>query len=128
MPSRPPNARGRINEVIRKARVAADDRRRGSSSDRGYDANWAAARRAHLREHPLCRYCELLSSPRITPASLVDHFWPHKGDRELFWDQRFWVSSCKPCHDGPKQRLERAGIKALRRVAALLGLPDRYAA
>lgn len=54
---------------------------------------------------------------------LVDHYWPHKGDQELFWDRRWWVSSCTHCHSGFKQRLEHAGYDAMHRVAARLGLP-----
>jgi 5-methylcytosine-specific restriction endonuclease McrA len=93
--------------------------RRGSRA-RGYDHRWDEARAAHLREHPLCRYCEL--EGRVTPAMLVDHFYPHRGDRAVFWERRWWVSSCAPCHSGPKQAAERAGRTALDALARRLGI------
>jgi len=106
----------------------AADQRRGSAADRGYDAQWSAASRAWRRDHPLCRYCATSAQRRVTPATLVDHFWPHKGDQDLFWDQRWWVSACDPCHSGFKQRLEHAGVEAMHRVAARLGLEPRAVA
>lgn len=47
--------------------------------------------------HPLCRICELAG--RVTPASVVDHITPHKGDASLMWGQSNWQALCKPCHD-----------------------------
>lgn len=32
------------------------------------------------------------------PARVVDHVIPHKGDKELFWNQDNWQSLCVPCH------------------------------
>lgn len=126
MPSKPPNARRRQSLVARTAIERLVDQRRGSARDRGYGSRWERERARWLLEHPLCRYCEISPTrPRITPATLVDHFWPHKGDRDLFWDQRWWVSSCAPCHNGFKQSLERAGAAAMHRVAELLGLDPR---
>ena len=97
------------------------DRDRGSARSRLYDAAWDRAAKAHLCEHPLCRYC--LLDKRLTSATLVDHFWPHRGDRGLFWRREFWVSSCARCHSGMKQAVERAGAAALVALAARLGLP-----
>jgi 5-methylcytosine-specific restriction protein A len=125
MPSKPPNARGKQNLLARTAINRVVDQRRGSASERGYDARWSRAAKAHLNEHPFCRYCATSAKPRVTPATLVDHFWPHKGDLELFWDPRWWVSSCAPCHNGFKQRLEHAGKEAMDRVAKRLGLEPR---
>jgi 5-methylcytosine-specific restriction protein A len=100
------------------------DRDRGSASCRLYGATWDKAAKAFLRRFPLCRYCEL--GDQVTAATLVDHFWPHRGDRDLFWRRDFWVSSCAACHSGMKQRVERAGRAALAALAARLGLgaPD----
>jgi 5-methylcytosine-specific restriction protein A len=76
-----------------------------------------------LSGHPLCRYCGL--EGQVNAATLVDHFWPHRGDRGLFWDERFWVESCAPCHSGMKQSVERAGVPALLALSARIGLPPR---
>jgi 5-methylcytosine-specific restriction protein A len=36
---------------------------------------------------------------RLTPATVVDHRIPHKGDKQLFWDSTNWQAMSKPCHD-----------------------------
>lgn len=125
MPSKPPNARRKQNLMARTAINRLVDERRGTPAERGYDDRWRRASKRHLGEHPLCRYCATSAKPRVTAATLVDHFWPHKGDQELFWDERWWVSSCGPCHNSFKQRLEHAGLDAMHRVAARLGLEAR---
>ena len=35
----------------------------------------------------------------LTPATVVDHVIPHRGDRKLFWDEQNWQPLCKECHD-----------------------------
>lgn len=75
-----------------------------------YDRTWRWLRDAYLRAHPLCRYCHELGI--LTPATVVDHVNPHKGDRVLFYDQSNWQGLCGPCHCGPKQQLERTGHRA----------------
>jgi len=45
----------------------------------------------------------------VTPATVVDHIIPHKGDDKLFWDQTNWQPLCKECHDGTKQSEEKTG-------------------
>lgn len=81
---------------------------KGSASERGYTWAWKKARDAYLREHPLCAYCEERGKYEL--ATLVDHRIPHRGDQKLFWDQKNWASSCRPCHDRDKQRLEKSGV------------------
>ncbi len=49
---------------------------------------------------------------RITPATVVDHITPHRGDQALFWDYDNWQSLCKQCHDADKQREENGGLRA----------------
>jgi|SRR5690606_5488580 len=73
------------------------DKQRGSASQRGYNAQWRKARKRYLTEHPLCVECE--KNGRLTPATVVDHIIPHKGDMQLFWDESNWQPLCKPCHD-----------------------------
>ena len=73
------------------------DRLRGSAAERGYDAKWRRARKRFLQRHPLCANC--LSQGVLTPATVVDHIVPHRGDRALFWDENNWQPLCKSCHD-----------------------------
>ncbi len=84
-----------------------------------YDAQWQKARLRFLGNHPLCVIC--LKRGRVSPATVVDHIKPHKGDMELFWDSDNWQSLCKQCHDGHKQSIEKGGIG--RMGAALDGVP-----
>ena len=73
------------------------DRMRGSATERGYDAKWRRARKRFLQRHPLCANC--LSQGVLTPATVVDHIVPHRGDHRLFWDEQNWQPLCKACHD-----------------------------
>ena len=73
------------------------DRVRGGADARGYDARWRRARKAFLGRHPLCVECQ--RDGKLTPATVVDHIVPHRGDQKLFWDQTNWQPLCKDCHD-----------------------------
>ncbi len=73
------------------------DRLRGGADARGYNAEWRKARAAYLRRHPLCVECQ--KEGKLTPATVVDHIIPHRGDSKLFWDESNWQSLCKGCHD-----------------------------
>lgn len=73
------------------------DQNRGNSTERGYNARWRRARLTWLKRHPLCRICE--EAGRITPATVVDHIVPHKGDPALFWDRANWQSLCETHHN-----------------------------
>ena len=44
---------------------------RGSSAERGYDAQWRIAREAYLRTHPLCERC--LAKGEVEAATMVHH-------------------------------------------------------
>ena len=70
---------------------------RDNSSARGYDSKWKKARDLFLKRHPLCAKC--LLKGKVTPATVVDHKIPHRGDKRLFWDMSNWQSLCKGCHD-----------------------------
>jgi 5-methylcytosine-specific restriction protein A len=73
------------------------DAARGTSSERGYGADWQAARRAFLAEHPSCVACA--SDGKSVASAIVDHIVPHKGDATLFWDRSNWRAICKRHHD-----------------------------
>lgn len=44
---------------------------------------------------------------RLTPATIVDHIIPHRGDTALFWDTDNWQPLCKLHHDKVKQAEEK---------------------
>ena len=70
---------------------------RESAANRGYDARWRAARKRYLKRYPLCIECQ--RKGKFTPATVVDHILPHRGDEDLFWDESNWQPLCKHCHD-----------------------------
>ncbi|WP_127078394.1 HNH endonuclease signature motif containing protein [Rhodomicrobium lacus] len=73
------------------------DRYREPSHVRGYNHRWRKARATYLRSHPLCAMC--WADGVATPATVVDHITPHKGDSTLFWDTNNWQALCKRHHD-----------------------------
>ena len=75
----------------------SSDRMRGGADARGYNAQWRKARTAFLKRHPLCVEC--LRNGKLSPATVVDHIIPHRGDQKLFWDEGNWQPLCKACHD-----------------------------
>ena len=79
-----------------------------TSTQRGYGYRWQKARKTFLERNPLCAMCE--AEGRVTPAGVVDHVRPHKGDQALFWDTSNWQALCAPCHDVHKQRDERGRV------------------
>ena len=117
-----PRGQGTPQQRAREA-----DARRGSARARGYTAEWDKASAYRLAEHPLCEYCAIgaFGEIRDSAADLTDHLFPHRGDRELFWQTQWWVSCCTACHSGPKQALERLGLAAITALAKRLGRPIR---
>lgn len=71
---------------------------RAKTDERGYTWKWRKARAAYLKMHALCVACER-EDHQLTPASVVDHIVPHKGDMTLFWDPNNWQALCKAHHD-----------------------------
>lgn len=86
----------RYCEKHKKLKPITDEVKR-SSTAMGYDAKWRKVRLSYLRENPLCVEC--LKKEIITPATIIDHIEPHKGNRELFWDKSNWQPLCKMHHD-----------------------------
>lgn len=68
---------------------------------------WHRLRWYQLQKEPCCASCA--RRKRITPADIVDHIIPHRGDEELFFDADNLQSLCKHCHDSEKQQLEKSG-------------------
>lgn len=94
---------------------------RRSAFSRGYTKKWDKASKAFRLEYPLCgmrvddappvmSLCDQLQ--RTTPATLVDHVVPHRGDQTLFWDKHNWQSMCKDCHDRKTRAEDLADAEA----------------
>lgn len=101
----------------------AYERERKGARARLYDGRWERCAKAHLAAHPLCVYCAL--DHRVSAAVLVDHLYPHRGDIAVFWRREWWMSACRECHSGMKQRVERLGSAALAALARRLGVAAR---
>lgn len=72
-------------------------------------ARWQKLRAHQLAAEPLCRFCA--DAGRLTPASVVDHIEPHRGDLDLFFRVSNLQSLCDAepwrCHSKIKQIEER---------------------
>lgn len=90
-----PESKARRNRSI--------DLRRGSSSERGYDARWQRFRVQFLREHPLCEMA-CREQGRVTAATVVDHIVPIAHAPERRFDPANLRAACKPCHDARTMR------------------------
>lgn len=69
-----------------------------------FTARWRSLRADQLRRAPCCSMCRAMD--RTTPATVVDHRRPHRGNPTLFFDPGNLDSLCKPHHDTTKHRLE----------------------
>lgn len=78
------------------------DQQRGSAASRGYDSKWDRARKAKLAKDPWCAECARQGIR--TPATMVDHRVPHRGDMKLFWNSSNWQSLDDHCHAVKRQR------------------------
>lgn len=81
-----------------------DQGERASARQRGYTAAWDREAKAFKAAHPLCLGCAAVG--RVSPATVVDHIVPHKGNERLFWDRANWQPCCGWHHDVVKKRLE----------------------
>ena len=92
----------------------AVDRRRSETqpSRRWYKlALWARRRAAQLANEPLC--CMCADTGKVTPATIVDHVIPHRGDWSLFASGEL-QSLCKFHHDSAKRIEENAQFGGVR--------------
>jgi 5-methylcytosine-specific restriction protein A len=95
---------------------AVSDKARGNAAARGYDWKWQQAAKRFKRQYPLCGMrpngqkpvmSECHASQILTPATVVDHQVPHRGNFALFWDEEGnWCAMCASCHG----RKSRAGL------------------
>lgn len=114
MATRPPSL-GRCKAVTQqaKAKKTQADRRRGSASSRGYDADWRRLRLQFLAAHPLCLFCA--DADRVTAATVVDHIITIADRPDLRLDWSNLRPLCKECHDRHTAREQAFGGKASRR-------------
>lgn len=78
------------------------------------DRRWRKRRADHLAKEPLCRYCA--EEGKVTPADVVDHIIPHRGDRKAFYYGAV-QSLCHTCHSSRKQREEIGQLSRVERRA-----------
>src|SRR6185312_867742 len=73
--------------------------RRGTKTERGYDAAWRRLRIAFLSQHPLCECDDCAARGRQLLAEVVDHriSIAERPDLRLDWDNLRAMS--KRCHD-----------------------------
>ncbi len=100
MPTRPAIHRSPGYAAAKRATDQAR-KQRMPNRDRLYGRRWKKAAAAYLLEHPLCVECE--REGRLTPATVVDHVIPHRGDPEKFWDGA-WQSLCEAHHNAKTGR------------------------
>ena len=75
----------------------AKEHQRPSAGKRGYDGRWRKRSKLFLKARPLCESC--LEQNELTPATVVDHIIPHRGEPALMWSESNWQPLCKRCHD-----------------------------
>jgi 5-methylcytosine-specific restriction enzyme A len=68
---------------------------------------WKQLRQVHLARNPLCTSC--LVEGNTTPANVVNHVRPHRGDWALFSDPANLQSLCKYHHDSEAQSQDIRG-------------------
>lgn len=84
---------GAYCEEHTKAQQRLEDKRRGSSSERGYDVRWQRLRAWYLKQYPLCNRCE-----GVVPATVVHHIKPiSEGGARL--DVENLEALCATCHN-----------------------------
>lgn len=79
--------------------------RRESAHERGYTSKWRRLSTLYLKSNPLCVECK--RHGKLTPATVVDHITPHRGDPQLMWSESNWQSLCKRCHDRKTGKYDR---------------------
>jgi 5-methylcytosine-specific restriction protein A len=72
-----------------------------SAAARGYNSRWRRESKKFLQLHPLCQEC--LKKGIATPATVVDHIVPHRGDPKLFWDRATGRRSARSATTGRRE-------------------------
>lgn len=78
-----------------------------SSSTRLYGtAAWQRLRKFKLARDYFCECSTCKKFNKNTPATVVDHIVPHRGDPTLFYDLANLQSMAKSCHDRKTARMD----------------------
>jgi len=80
-------------------RKADIDKRRGSSTQRGYDRAWQKLRLEYLAQHPFCECDEHKGQDERVLSTVVDHIQSVDDRPELRLEWSNLRSMTKPCHD-----------------------------
>lgn len=83
--------------VCDECRGTAGAESRPSAAKRGYDKAWQKRRIAFLSDNPLCADC--MKDGIVTPATVVDHVIPHRGDPVKFHDTGNLQPLCERHHN-----------------------------
>lgn len=89
---------------------AMGDQNRGTAHERGYDRVWQRLRLMHLRANPFCKFHWDRHGVTVI-ADMVDHIDPVQLAPERRLDPLNLQSLCNACHNGPKQREDRAKFR-----------------
>lgn len=81
--------------------------KRPNSYRRGYDRRWQQVSKNFLSSHPFCEECKKHGINNL--ATEVDHITPHRGNKELFWDETNWQALCHSCHSKKTSTEENGG-------------------
>ncbi len=84
--------------------IHSHEYKRATAHERGYTSKWRRLSKLYLKAHPLCEECK--RNGKLTPATVVDHIIPHRGDEHLMWSESNWQSLCKRCHDKKTGRFD----------------------
>lgn len=107
---KPISVRGRAS-----AFAAVEPRRRGTTAERGYDADWKRLRDSFLKEHPLCQCIDCDDGrKRIVPANVVNHIEDIAVRPDLRLDWSNLQSMSKRCHDRHTKLRQLAAMRANR--------------
>ena len=85
------------NTYCKKHKPKCNDKLRPTAYQRGYTNAWRRYRQAFLIKSPLCVECT--KQGLIREATVVDHITPHKGNKDIFWDESNHQSLCIRCHN-----------------------------
>lgn len=93
-----------------KARRAAANLRGLYNTKRWRDPVTGLRAKVIARDGGACCMCStfLIGKAPAPNSAVVDHITKPEGNLMLFWDEANLQAVCKGCHDGEKQRLEKA--------------------
>lgn len=95
-----------VEQQRNKRRYQEQPWRKWYQTKEWYRLRWATL----TRDEFTCQECGKMEGD--TSLLVCDHVVPHKGDPVLFHDPENLRCLCKPCHDGVKQREDKAAARS----------------